>query len=185
MSESDNSPPPGTGDVYGPRYPGNLHYNDRHRIPTNHGTSSIDEVRLVRFRNGARQKTVRGHAEADCPACYTTHEVGFDECDDAIAEVAERVLDCCDEVRWLPPSDWLDPCPICGDAHRASCECRTPMYRTPKPDFDRPAACQDCGWTADCAEEGLRPLDSCCPECGSASVWFGDLDDAPVERDAR
>jgi hypothetical protein len=172
MSASETELPAGIGDQLGPEYIGNTKYGERDRIPTNYGVIRIDRESLVRFTNGARQEVVSGHHEARCPCCYDTITVDGTG-DDARADCWEMVLGCCDEVRWLPPSDYLDPCPVCGHAHRDRHDCRPPISREPHPDFDQPAECTDCEWRGEPAKEELAPPDARCPECESVAVLIG------------
>jgi len=172
MSESQT---PGVGDLAGPMYLGNQYYSDRNRVPTNYGVVRLDSETIWRFWNGAKQEIVGGHYEADCPCCYRTHTVeGTD--DDARFELRETVLACCDDVEWQPPSDFLDPCGVCGHSHRERHDCTPPSFRDPKPDFDAPASCTECEWSID--QLGETPTHSgSCPECGSAAVNVGDSDE--------
>lgn len=167
MSGPDR-PPAGIGDILGPQYPGNLAYGDQRQIPTNYGTVGIDNETIWRFWNGAKQEVIGGHWEARCPCCYTKHTVDGTS-DDARADLVDAVLDCCDEVRWLPPSDYLDPCPVCNRTHRERNECTAPAYREPVPDAEAPAECTDCEWTTNrLGDAGTH--DASCPECGSNAV---------------
>lgn len=170
MSDT-NQPPAGVGDVLGPRYPGNLAYGKSNRIPTNYGTVSIDRETIWRFWNGAKQDVIGGHWEARCPCCYTEHTVEGTSDEDR-ADLVDEILDCCDEVRWLPPSDYLDPCTVCGRSHREQHECTAPSYRDPIPDLGQPAECTDCGWSIDRADE-IPVHDGSCPECESNAVKIG------------
>lgn len=163
--------PPGIGDRLGPRYPGNLDYGRNDRIPTNYGTVSIDSETIWRFWNGAKQEVVDGHWEATCPCCYTEHVVEGVS-DEARFELWNTVLDCCDGVRWLPPSDYLDPCSICGQSHRERRECTAPALRDPFPDIDEPAECTSCGYSVTRAENIPSP-DGSCPDCESNAVRIG------------
>lgn len=163
--------PPGIGDVYGPAYGGNLQYGDRKTIPTNYGNVGINSETKWRFWNGAKQEIIGGHWEARCPCCYQNHKVEGTT-DEKRAELWNVILDCCDEVRWLPPSDYLDPCDVCGDSHREQHECTAPAHRDPLPHADDPAECTDCGWSVDHAED-IPVHDGSCPECGSNAVRIG------------
>lgn len=172
MSDTDQTPPPGIGDRLGPRYPGNLDYGKRDRIPTNYGTVGIDSETTRRFWNGAEQEIVGGHWEARCPCCYTKHTVEGTTDDDRV-ELWNTILGCCEEVRWLPPSDYLDPCEVCGRSHRERHECTAPTHRDPFPDLDQPAECADCGWSIETASE-MPSHDGSCPECESNAVKIGE-----------
>lgn len=170
MSEADG-PPPGIGDVLGPMYRGNLDYGDRKRIPTNYGTVKMDSETLRRFWNGAEQEVVEGHWEARCPCCYTKHVIEG-RTDQDRAELRGVVLDCCDEVRWLPPSDWVEDCEVCGRSHRDQHECTSPAHRDPFPDTSEPAVCTDCGFSVNELDD-IGTHDGSCPECGSHAVKVG------------
>lgn len=166
-----NRTPPGIGDVAGPQYPGNLYYGDRDRIPTNYGTVNIDSETIQRFWNGSMQEVIGGHWEARCPCCYEDHVVeGTD--DEARADLVDMVLECCDEVRWLPPSNYLDPCDVCGRSHREQHQCTAPAHRNPFPDADQPAECTECGWSIGRLQDAPTH-DGSCPECESNAVKVG------------
>lgn len=164
--------PPGIGDVLGPEYLGNQYYGDRKKVPTNYGLISLDRETIRRFWNGAQQDVIDGHWEGRCPCCYTEH-TSDGVSDEDRADLVDELLDCCDDVRWLPPSDYLDPCDVCGRSHREQHECTAPAIREPPPDPDQPAECTDCGWTIDRIEDAGSRF-AACPECDSNAVKVGE-----------
>lgn len=162
------------GREHGPRYPGNEYWHDLDRIPTNYGVVRIDREDIVRKWNGAEQEVLESRFEATCPCCYTKHEVEGGSDGDR-SELYDLIVDCCDEVRLLYPSDWID-CDVCNREHRERHECTPPAYRDPFPDTDEPAECTDCDFAVDALED-IGTHDGSCPECDSRSVRVGVVSD--------
>lgn len=150
-----------------PVHLGNKHYGDRRYLATTHGAVRIDREDLVRFVNDTRQDVVETTWTATCPDCHREHSVdGAGE--DARSELIDEVLECCDDVEWFPPSDWVENCEICGSDHRGAHNCEPPAFRDPFPGVDETYRCAACGWDGD--GEELQGPNGECPDCDSPAV---------------
>lgn len=157
---------PGTIFV-GPDHIGDKHWSDRTKVPTTGGVTNIDHVSLVKQVNGTEASVEESWWATDCPVCHTRHEVqGADE--DSRGEAIDQMLACCG-VEWVPPTDWLEECSICGDSHRESSECTRLSMREPFPDPESHTYdCAECEWSGGGAD--IQGPDGLCPDCGTASV---------------
>lgn len=149
-----------------PEHLGNKHFGDRDYLATTHGAVKFDRESLVRYWNGTEQEVVESHYELECPVCRTTHESDGTTEDDR-REIVDVLLDCCG-IEWLPPSDWIADCDVCGDSHRERHDCTPPGLRDPFPGVDHDYGCARCGW--DGHGEELRGPNGECPNCDSGAV---------------
>lgn len=157
-----------------PKHPGNEYYSDRDWLATTHGAARIHTESLVRFWDGNEQEVVEERFEAKCPVCYQTHTVDSTDVSEreARGELTDGLLGCCD-IEWLPPTDWIEDCEVCGESHRERHGCRTLSQRTgdDRPDdLDRDFQCHDCGWTGHGETLDGMYCGKKCPECGSARL---------------
>lgn len=157
---------PGTIFV-GPDHIGDKHWNDRSKMPTTGGVASIEQVSLVKQVNGEKTSVEESWWAVDCPVCYTRHEVqGAGE--DSRSEAIDAMLECCG-VEWVPPSDWIEDCDVCGDSHRERGSCTRLGMREPFPDPEsHHYDCAECEWSGGGAD--LQGPDGLCPDCGTAAV---------------
>lgn len=150
----------------GPRHLGNEYFGDRETFPTTHGAVAIDQVSLVRVRNGNTKEVVESHWEISCPICDTTHESDSGS-EDGRREVIDSALACCG-AEWFPPSDWVEDCSICGGSHRGEFGC-PPLLdhdRQDVPDDGR-FTCRSCGENGEMND--LWGIGSC-PACDSGAL---------------
>jgi predicted RNA-binding Zn-ribbon protein involved in translation (DUF1610 family) len=150
-----------------PEHIGNTKYNERNRIPTTAGVVSVETETLVRKKNGATQEVVKSSVKAKCPICFQTHTVETKDGEPNRSELVDKLLECCN-IEWIPPADYLDPCPICNHSHREKHKCR-PLISRDQEISNQQAECNPCGWTIDSASN-IPTVDGSCPNCGSAAV---------------
>jgi len=151
------------------RYPehiGDKYWNDRQRVPTTNGVTSIEHVDVVRRRNGKVTDRIEQYWEVECPVCIQTYRSDTDA-EEERPDVIDEALACCDS-EWVPPSDWVEDCSICGGDHRGEYGCRPPAAREPFPGVDERFACARCDW--DGHGESLQGPEGECPDCNSAAV---------------
>ena len=141
-------------------------YEDREKVATDEGVFRIKSVTIMKTV-GTKEELLDSYWQAECPVCYRTHETD-DHSEDVRTDLIDQVCECCG-AEWLPPSDWIEDCEICGTSHRESRDCKPLSMREPFPDPDEHRyECAKCEWSGEGDEFG-NP-DGYCPECDSAAV---------------
>ena len=141
-------------------------YDSREKVATDEGVFRIKRVTITKTV-GNKEEIIDSYWQAECPVCYRTHETDSPS-EDVRTDLIDTVCGCCG-AEWLPPSDWVEDCEICGTSHRESRDCKPLSMREPFPDPDEHRyECSECGWSGEGDEFG-NP-DGYCPECDSAAV---------------
>lgn len=142
-------------------------YYDREKVATTGGVFKIQSVTVTRTV-GNTEEILAAHWQAECPVCYTTHETESQD-EDVRNTLFETVLDCCG-IEWLPPSEWVEHCHICGTSHNGAFQCRTLISRSETVGVettDHDFCCHACGWHGH--GSSLSNFYAC-PDCGSNSI---------------
>lgn len=149
------------------RHLGDDLFGDRFQIATTEGILPIDSVRVLKQVNRREPKFERGFWRGTCPVCGREYEVEGGSEDDR-EDAWQAALDCCG-AEWLPPTDWVDDCDICGDSHREKRGCTAIWIREPFPNPEsHEYDCSECEWSGEVEDFGNHK--GLCPECDSAAV---------------
>lgn len=164
MSSSDENDRPDAYDHAG-NHLGDKCFGVRECIATTAGVLRVEQVTIKEIVGGYEEKTLDSFYRAQCPDCGMEYE-SDEPTEDAREQTWNEAMDCCD-AEWVPPSDWVEDCGICGGDHRGELGCRSLFDRDRSVDEDDEVACRECKSFEDTAKQTRRGR---CPECNSGAL---------------